>query len=295
MESPQTPDGRERIPFSYMGQRSPLTLPGGARVAVWVCPNFEHYDYLPGPVEVRDPWPRMPHPDILGYGVKDYGNRVGAWRLFKAMDALGIRCTVSLGLENFIRYPQMLEACEARGWDYMCHGLTNTRYLWGWEAARERDYIAACVGAARRLLGRDLAGWFSPAVSYTPNTPDLVAEAGFRYTADFHHDDQPTEVAVARGRLISLPYAMELNDAIVHQQPLEGADFARMIIDQFEVLHAEGADQARVMGIAIHPYMIAQPHRLKHLVAALEHILARGGVWMATGAEIADWYWDVRP
>jgi len=295
VDAPQTPDGRERIAFSNIADRPRLTLPDGARIAVWICPNFEHYDYLPGPIGVRDPWPRMPHPDILGYGGKDYGNRVGAWRLFEAMDTLGLRCTVSLGLDNFDRYPQMMEACEARGWDYLCHGLSNTRYLWGMGETEERDYIAACVASARRLLGRVPAGWFAPAVSYTTRTPDLVAEAGFRYTADFHHDDQPTEVAVRSGRLIGLPYAMELNDAILHQGPLEAADFARMIRDQFEVLYAEGADQPRIMGVAVHPYMMGQPHRLKHLVGALEHILGHSGVWMATGDQIADWYLKARP
>ena len=139
----------DRVAYSPIIERPPLRWPNGARVALWVCPNIEHYEYLPDPVRIRDPWPRMPHPDILGYGVKDYGNRVGLWRMFEVMDRYEIRCTVSLGLAVIDHYPEVFAACEERGWDYMCHGVYNTQYLWGLPEDEERAALALAESATR--------------------------------------------------------------------------------------------------------------------------------------------------
>ncbi|WP_210484460.1 polysaccharide deacetylase family protein [Microvirga antarctica] len=264
--------------------------PNGARLAVWVCPNIEHYQYLPGAVRVRDPWPRMPHPDVLGYATRDYGNRVGLWRMFEIMDALAIRCTVSANLASFELYPSILEACERRGWDYMCHGLHNTHYLWGYGEDEERAMIADCVETYRRLTGRQLAGWFAPAASYTLNTPDLVAEAGIKYTCDFYHDDQPQPIAVRSGQLLSVPYQMDLNDSVLFTGAGEGPEFERLARDMFDTLYEESAEIPRVMNVALHPFIIGRPHRHKYLERALTYICSHAGVWMATGEEIADWY-----
>ena len=130
------------------------------------CPNVEHYEYLP-PAGPRDPWPRTPHPDVLGYGVRDYGNRVGLWRMFDVMDHFGIRGTSSLNLAVFDHYPQILEAHEKRKWDVMAHGLYNTRYHWNMAEDAERAAIEECVESYRRHTGRQLAGWFSPAATFT--------------------------------------------------------------------------------------------------------------------------------
>ncbi len=283
---------RDRVTFSPITGRPRITWPGGARVALWVCPNLEHYEFLPDPVRVRDPWPRMPHPDVLGYGTKDYGNRVGVWRMFDVMDKHELRCTTSAGWGNFEHYPEILEACEARGWDHMCHGYYNTQYLWGYEEEEERAFVAECVETYRRLTGRRLAGWFSPAASHTLNTPDIVAEHGIKYYCDFYHDDQPFPVNVRSGRLITVPYTMDLNDAVIYHYGIEGEEFFRMIKDEFDTLYREGAESGRVMCIALHPYMMGQPQRLKYLDRALAYILSHDGVWKATGEEIADWYYE---
>ncbi len=280
-----------RITYQPIAGRPRIEWPGGARVALWVCPNLEHYEFLPDPVRIRDPWPRMPHPDILGYGIRDYGNRVGLWRMFEVMDRHGVRGTVSLGLGNFEHYPEILEACEARKWDTMCHGVYNTQYLWGYQEDEERAFVSECVETYRRLTGRMLPGWFSPAASHTLNTPDIVAEHGIKYYCDFHHDDQPFPVKVRSGRLITVPYTMDLNDAVVYHHAVEGAEFLRMITDEFDTLYREGAESGRVMCIALHPYMMGQPQRVKYLDQALAYILSHEGVWNTTGEEIADWYY----
>ncbi|MFZ0018716.1 MAG: polysaccharide deacetylase, partial [Acetobacteraceae bacterium] len=126
------------VPYSPILHRPPLRWPNGARVALWVVPNIEHYEYLPKFVRARDPWPRSPHPDILGYTQRDYGNRVGLWRLFELTDALGIRCTVSLNMAVLEHFPEILGAMEARNWEYMSHGIYNTRYHWNFSRDEER-------------------------------------------------------------------------------------------------------------------------------------------------------------
>jgi len=280
----------DRYSYSPIAARPRIEWPGGARVALWVVPNIEHYEYLPAFVRTRNPWPRSPHPDVLGYGTRDYGNRVGIWRLFDIMDRHQIRCTVSLSLAVYEHYPEIREAIEARRWSILSHGVYNTRYHWDLTEAEERAQIAEAQAIYERTTGRKLAGWFSPAISHTLNTPDLVAEAGMRYISDLYHDDQPTPIRVRKGELVSVPYSMDLNDAMIYRQPVEAEDFARMVMDHFDTVWREGATQGRVMCIALHPYMMTAPHRAKHLDRALQYILSHDGVWQATGEEIADWY-----
>lgn len=280
----------ERVPYQPITDRPRLTWPNGARVAVWVVPNVEHYEYLPPATGGRDAWPRTPHPDVLGYGLRDFGNRVGLWRIAEVTDDLGIPLTLSLNLANWLHYPEIFEASEARGWDVMAHGLYNTRYHWEMPEQAEREAIGQCVEIYRTLTGRMLCGWFSPAATWTKNTPDLVAEAGISYYCDWYHDDQPTQMNVRSGQLITLPYQMDINDAMVWRHHFEADDFAQMVIDHFDTLWREGADHGRVVCIALHPYIMGQPHRIRALERALRHVVSHDKVWMATGAEIADWY-----
>jgi peptidoglycan/xylan/chitin deacetylase (PgdA/CDA1 family) len=284
-------DPESRLLHAPLPFRPKLTWPGGARLAVWVCPNIEHYEFLPALRRERDAWPRTPHPDVLSYSLKDYGNRAGVWRMMEVMDAYGIRGSVSFSMAVGAMFPEVLDAMLARDWDVFSHGLFNTRYHWGLSEAEERAEIAASVEEWRRLSGKRLRGWFSPAASNTLRTPDLVAEAGIDYLCDLYHDDQPTPIRVRNGRLISLPYQMDLNDSVMIAAGAgEGEDFLRAGIDMFDTLHAEGEVQPRVMCVALHPYIMGRPHRARHLEALLAHMRKAEGVWFATGAEMADWY-----
>jgi len=282
--------GADRIAHSPLPARAPLRWPGGARVALWVAPNIEHYEYLPEKIRVRNPWPRVPHPDILGYGLRDYGNRVGVWRLMEVFDRLRLPVTVSLSMAVLDMYPDLAEAMMKRQWEFMSHGLYNTRYHWNLSEAEEREAIEECQAIHLRHTGTRLAGWFSPAASNTHLTPDLVAESGIRYLCDLYHDDQPTPIRVRRGTLTSLPYSMEINDSIAWRRGQEAEAFARKIRDEFDTLYAEGEVHGRVMNIAVHPFIMGQPHRIEALAEALEYILGHDGVWCATGAQIVDWY-----
>lgn len=290
----------ERLGYCSIKSRPVLKWPDDARVALWVVPNVEVYEYLPAahPLRKSFVWkPKTPHPDIVGYGSRDYGNRVGLWRLIDVMDKHGIRATASINIAVFEHYPEIIEALESRRWDYMCHGIYNTRYLWGIDIDKERAIIRDCVDTYRRHTGRQLAGFIGPGLSNSVNTPDLVAEAGIKYYGDHgQHDDQPFPLKVKSGRLVTLPYSTNLGDAINERQGHEAEEFGQFIKDYFDTLYEEGQHQGRVLALNIHPYIIGQPHRIRFLDEALTYICRHPGVWKATGEEIADWYyanyWD---
>ena len=273
------------IAYSPIVERPPLLWPDDARLALWIVPNIEHYQYIPAPSRTQNPYPRMPHPDIGAYGVRDYGNRVGFWRMMPLLEKLGIRSTLSLNIGCYRHYPDILDYCESRGYDIMCHGMFNTDYMFNMSAEEQRGYIADCQAEFQALTGRRFSGWFSPANSATAETVAIAADAGLSYSVDLFHDDQPT--LEAEGRIVSLPYSMDLNDGWNLRFSMDAEEFVRAAIDQFDQLYAEGD---RVMSLPLHPFVFGQPHRIAHLERLLEHMLSKPGVWQATGSDIADWY-----
>jgi allantoinase len=281
-----------RYDYVPITKRPPLRLPNGERVALWVSPNVEFYEYLPPENAHRNPWPRTPHPDVLSYGQRDYGNRRGLWRCFDLLDRYGIRGTVSLNVAVFDHFPEVARAMVERNWDYMSHGIYNTRFTFGLDEDAERAMIQDVIATVRKHTGRMISGWLGPALTTNLRTPDLLAEAGVKYWVDYFHDDQPFPIRVESGRLISVPYSIEINDAgAVMGAGHTGETFGRMIRDQFDQLYAEGKDSARVMCIALHPFLMHAPSRQKYLDEALAYILGHGGVWNTTAGEIADWYY----
>ena len=277
-----------RVAYSPIIERPPIKWPNGARVALWIAPNVEHYEYEPEFDGQRDPWPRMPYPDVQQYSYRDYGNRVGFWRMLEVLDKHNIRCCVSLNVAVLEHYPEIKDAMVERNWDFMSHGIYNTRYLNPMSEEQEREFYVDCIETLRRETGKQLKGMLGPAISGTEATPDLMAEAGLIYHTDWMHDDQPVPIKVKSGKLISVPYSIELNDAPVYRHHYEGDYFAEMCKAQFDQLYKEGAESGRVMCIALHPYLTGQPHRVKYLDEVLSYIMSHEGVWQTTADDIAE-------
>jgi allantoinase len=268
--------------------RPALTWPGDARLAVWFAPNVEFYELMPPVGPTRAPWP-PPLPDVLGYSRRDYGNRVGVWRLFEIMDRFGLRASVALNTAVCDHHPEIIDAARERGWEFFSHGIYNTRYVYDMTEAQERAMIEDALATVQRHTGKRLRGWLSPALTNTERTPNLLAEYGIGYSCDFMHDDQPFPLRVERGRLISLPYSVETNDGSAYQRHLFSPQhFRDAIIAQFDRLYAEGG---RVMCVALHPYLTGHPYRLRAFTEALAHMVACSDVWFTTAADIADWYY----
>ncbi len=280
----------DRFDYSPIIDRPTIRWPGNARVALWISPNVEHYEYLPPENRFRDPWARTPHPDVQGYSYRDYGNRVGFWRMLEVLDKHDFRCCISLNEAVLEHFPEIRDAMVERDYDYMSHGIYNTRYLYGMTEDEEREFYRDIIDTLKKYTGKQLKGMLGPALTNTEATPDLMAEAGLIYHTDWFHDDQPFPMKVKQGKLVSVPYTIELNDVVVNAQGHEAEYFGQIIKDQFDVLYREGAESGRVMCIALHPYWIGQPHRAKYLDEALGYILAHDGVWKTTADDIAEYY-----
>ena len=281
-------DGFDYAPIT---DRPKIRWPEGARLAFWVCPNVGYYEYLPPHNLYRDPWPRTPHPDARMYAYRDYGNRVGFWRLAETLSRHGVRASASVTTAVFEHLPDITEAMVDLDWEFILHGVYNTRDIYELSEAEEREYYARSKEQTYQATGKHLKGVFGPAQSKTPRTLDLLAEAGFVYHCDWFHDDQPFPLNVSKGKLISLPYSMQLNDAIVLPS-YDSETFLRMIRDQFDTLYEEGSDNGRVMCIAMHPYEMGRPETIGVLDQALTHILSHDDVWVTTADQIADFYMD---
>jgi allantoinase len=280
----------ERYDYTPMPKRPKLELPNGNRVAVWVAPNVEYYEYVPPPRRIGSAWPRTGPPDILNYAHRDYGNRRAIWRCFELMDKYNIRGTVSLNCAVFDHFPEIAKAMVERNWDYMSHAIYNTRSMYGLSEEEERAVIQSVIDTVREHTGKTISG--SLILAPNPYTVDLLAEAGVKYTVDFFHDDQPIPIKVRNGRLINVPYSININDtSAVNSSQLTEEQFARMAIDQFDRLYAEGEHSARVMCIATHPFVSHIPSRQKYLEMVFKHIFGHDKVWNTTGEEIADWYY----
>ena len=281
-----------RVDYLPMADRPRISWPNGARVALWVAPNVEHYEYLPPRDPGRNPWPRSPHPDVQGYAHRDYGNRIGFWRMLEALDRYDVTCTASTNLAVFEHYPDIGKAMADRGWEIMSHGIYNTRYLSSLSEEEEREFYVDCVETLRRHTGQQLRGMLGPAVSNTIRTPDLMADAGLTYHADWLHDDQPIPIHVEKGRLVSVPYSIELNDVPVFLHHYDTDDFVAMVKAQFDTLYEEGSVSGRVMALALHPYLMGMPHRIDGLEEILDYLLGHDLVWQTTASEIADYFLD---
>jgi len=284
----------ERIPYLPITERPQIRWPGGAKLAVWVVPNVEHTEYLPPATAVMDPWPRTPHPDVREYSFHDYGNRVALWRMVELFDKYEIPPTASLNVAVLQQFPEIRDMLVAKGWGIMSHGIYNTRYLGGdMSVEQEREFYADTIETVRAHAGYDLMGMLGPAITGTVHTPDLMADAGLVYHADWIHDDQPFPIRVAGGqRFISMPYTYELNDGPLLKRAIEGPEYAAMCKAQFDRLYADSDATGRVMCLALHPFRLGQPHRIRHLEEVLSYLRGPEEVWFATGDQIARHYLD---
>ncbi len=279
-------------PYAHtaLPHRPPLRWPGGAQVAVWVVPNLDYYPLEGGGPALR-PGSVGQVPDPYNVGWRDYGPRVGIWRLMDLFERYGLRATAALNADVCAEYPEVVEAGVARGWEFMGHALTSAGGLHGMDEDAERLVIAETLERIGRATGQRPRGWLSPSLGETPHTLDRLAEAGVEYVADWCADDQPFPLRVAHGALYALPYTVELNDIpAVLRFGHTGAEFADAVRAQFDVLYAEGAQSGRVLCVSVHPFISGQPLRARYLADALAYVTSRPRVWLAVGGEILDAY-----
>ena len=283
--------GHGRFAYSPIHQRPDYRWPNGARLAVYLGFNLEHFAFGEG--LGAGIGPVSPQPDVLNYAWREYGNRVGAWRCLDMFDALCLPTATILNTALYAHCPELLQACVTRGDEMVAHGHTNSVRQSVYSEADERLLLKGCRELIQEHSGQLPRGWLSPWISESLLTPDLLNETGYQYNLNWCHDDQPTRMQTRSGETIwSLPYPQELNDIpmIMHRQ-MDARDFADMLIDNTDEMLLQSAQQPLVMGIALHPYIVGQPYRLRHLRRALQHIAKlrdEERVWVCKPGQITD-------
>ena len=280
----------DRVPYQASVDRPRLTLPGNKRVAVWIILNVEEW-------QIENPMPRtvLPPPmgqpllpDVPNWSWHEYGMRAGFWRQWKALVDRDIPTTLAINGHVCQSYPRVAQAALEAGWEFMGHGhLQGPMH----KLDNQAEAIAQAVKAIKEFTGKAPRSWESPGLTETAETLDLLHAAGIEYVADWVIDDLPETIETPTGPMTTIPYTVETNDITVYAlQHHRSDEFLTRGRDQFDRLYAEGADNARVMAISIHPYITGVPHRIKYLEALLDYVQDHDQAVFMTASEIGDWY-----
>ncbi|MDQ6821789.1 MAG: polysaccharide deacetylase family protein [Actinomycetota bacterium] len=282
-----------RPPYRYspIVERPPIEYPEGKRSAFYIGLNVEHF-HLGRPSTSVTPLTATLAVDPMNFGWRDYGTRVGIWRMIELLDELGLRASVLLNSEVCENYPQIVAAGVKRNWAWLGHGVTNSTLWTGMEPDDERDLLRGIVDTITEATGQSPRGWLGPALTETEHTPALLAELGFTYSLDWVADDQPFPLEVRGRRFMSVPYSVEVNDIPAFlDRGMTAAAFGQAIVDHLELLRAEsGRRPGGVLGVALHPFLINQPSRHRYLAQALERVRGFDDVWFTTSDDVAAWY-----
>jgi allantoinase len=280
----------DRYTWAESSARAPGAWPNGTNIALWVMPVLEWF-----PLNMQGK-PFLPHggldgsyPDTWGYTHRDYGNRVGIYRIMRVLDRLGIRATAAVNSSVALRYPALIRSIVDRGWEVLAHGRDMAAlHHSGLGREEERQLIRASLKDLRDASGQDVRGWLSPANSESWQTPELLVEEGVKYICDWVNDDLPFRFSTAGGSLLALPPSHELTDAYaILENGNSTQEYAEQIVESFRVLYAEAQQgSARILSIVLHPWISGQPHRISAIEKALSTIMNFPGIWSATAGEI---------
>ncbi|MGZ9065257.1 MAG: polysaccharide deacetylase family protein [Burkholderiales bacterium] len=280
----------DRLEYSAIIDRPPLKLPGGARMIVWPIVNVEVWDIgramprqvLPPPTGITQ------SPDVPHWSWHEYGMRVGFWRFKEVLDGLGIVPTLAINARVCLDYERVARAALDGGWEFMGHSYDQRPIHM---EPDQRATIQKAVKVIREYTGKQPVGWLGPGLTQTLDSPELLAEAGIKYIADWVVDDEPCRIKTANGPLVAMPYTVELNDIpMMMVQHHASAEFEARCMDYFERIYAESAKRAKVMAIAVHPYISGVPHRIKYFERVFQRLKTNKGVLFWTGEQILDWF-----
>jgi peptidoglycan/xylan/chitin deacetylase (PgdA/CDA1 family) len=277
-----------RYEYRPIHRRPDYSWPDGKRLAVYVALNLEHFAFGEGlGAELA---PGGPQPDVLNYAWRDYGNRVGVWRLLELFESLKLPVAVLANTALYEYSPESISAFRDRGDEIVAHGHSNSGRQGALREHEERELIAEVTARMTTAEGKPPAGWLSPWISESRHTPDLLKEAGYRYLLDWCCDDQPLWLSTRSGPILSIPYPQEVNDIpAIAVRRASAAEFADMIVDNFDEMLEQSTRQPLVFGIALHACITGQPFRLRHLRRALAHIANQGErIWLTSPGAIAE-------
>jgi allantoinase len=287
MTMPGSGAGHGRYRYRPVTEPLGYRWPKGRGLAVYIAVNLEVYDFDAAFLDeiVANPV----RPDLINYCWLDWGNRVGAWRLLDAMQEFGIRATALVNSRLYAAAPGLVEAWRGAHAEIAGHGRTNGESQAGLSEADERALIQDATAEIARQEGKPPGGWLSPWIAETKATPDLLAEAGYRYVLDWGADDRPFQLATRAGPLLSVPYPQEANDAnAIAVRRASSGEFRDICLAQIDEMLRQAENGPIVAPIALHPHIIGQAHRLHHFRAVLARLSElQDEIWLTTAGEIA--------
>jgi len=275
-----------RYDYVPITKRPVYDWPEGKRLAVFLCSNIEHFAYRAG-LGIDTTGPPSAQTQV-NYAWRDYGNRVGIWHWLDLLDEFGLPGAHNVNSAALEYCPDIVERLNGRGDEYVGHGRSNAErqdVLWEEDEAR---LIGEATETIARLTGKRPEGWLGPGLAESRVTLDLLTEAGYRYVMDWPVDDQPIWLRTRAGPILSVPYPIENNDlpALVSRHHT-GRQFAEMIVDQFDEMLDQSKKYPLVFSVALHPFIIGQPFRLRAFRDALRHIMAhQHELWLTTPGDI---------
>ena len=293
-EYPQRKYGMDhpRYAWSMLADRPRVSWTNGSTLAVWVNVSLEHFPMNPIGSPVKLPGSMtMPYPDLRHYTLRDYGNRVGIYRMLGALDKFGIRPSFAINAALIQRYPYLAQFIRARGNEILGHSWSmDTPHVGGLSLEDETECVRRTLSALRRFFDNPIRGWLSPGKLQSPNTPEVLKLAGIDYFCDWVNDELPYQFQTDHGAIWSLPLTTEIEDRFVIMDNLHAeAAWAEQVCDAFDFLLAESRHiGGRLLSLSLHPWVIGQPHRIKHLETVLRHITGQSGVWQVEPSQILD-------
>lgn len=284
-------------------KRNPIQWPGGEGLAIIFTFNLETWDltkdtdkpyYAGGPAILPDILPGNV-PDYPNFSWREYGQRVGIWRLMDLFDAMGIAASCTTNAVTFERRGEMTSAALDRGWELLAHNFEQGELLTNFahDEAAERDVILRSIDMYEKHVGKRPVGWLSSSLRGTLNTPGILADQGFKFYCDIMNDDQPFMIRTQHGPVVGIPYSNVINDfTMVTRHCLTTDQFRDQLIEEFDALYEDGKTTARIMNIGLHPHVSGRAHRIRALREFIAHAQSKTGVWWPRREEIADWYRD---
>jgi allantoinase len=287
--------------YVALPDRKPLKWPNGSRIAVIFTLNLEYWELSHDSVEPLYPGgpATIPHvlpgnvPDYANWTWREYGQRVGIWRLIDVFDRAGVPSTCTMNAMIGIERKRIIDAVNERGWEILAHNYAQTDILssYAHQPEKERDVIRRTLDVYEQTVGRPAKGWLSSSIRCTPRTPEFLKEFGLLFHSDFLNDDQPYLIHTARGPLVCVPYSNDINDfAVFSRGAMTTEDALSIFKEQFDQLYLEGAESGRIMNVGLHPHVMGQAYRVRALRDLVDYIKSFAGVWFPRREEIANWY-----
>ncbi|OED42026.1 polysaccharide deacetylase [Chromatiales bacterium (ex Bugula neritina AB1)] len=284
-------------------KRQPLKWPNGARLALIVTINLEYWDllkdsdkpyYAGGPPVIPDPMPGNV-PDFPNYSWREYGHRVGVWRMIDTFDQAGVSASCTMNAKMGLERRDIIDAVNERGWELVAHNYEQGDLLTNYHFDREAEakLIREALSVYKDVVGRASRGWLSSSLRSTTQTADILVEEGLSFICDYMNDEQPYLIKTPKGPIVSTPYSVEINDfTFFHRRGMGTSAVLELLKEQFDQLYLEGAASGRLMNIGLHPHVAGHPYRIRALREFLEYAKGFDDIWWATREDIADWYME---